>query len=236
MTIKKIEYSHGNHTLEAFVAYPKASSPKPAVLIAHAWRGRDEFVEQKARQMAALGYVGIAVDVYGKGILGTDVDSCLKLMQPLMDDRALLRERLQSGYDVVKTLQAVDTNHIAAIGYCFGGLCVLDMARHGMELCGVVSVHGILSNTDHIANKAIKPKVLVLHGFDDPMVLPEATLNFQKEMTAAQADWQFHTFGNTTHAFTNPKANEPLEGRLYSSVADRRTNMMIEQFLVESFS
>jgi dienelactone hydrolase len=231
-----VGYMDGDVQLEAFFAFDDSvSGRRPAVLINHTWAGRDEFVAEKARKLAGLGYVGFAVDMYGKGILGSGPEENARLMQPLMDDRAMLQKRIQAALYAVKLLPWVDDAKIAAIGFCFGGLCVLDLARTGADINGVVSFHGLLSAPGNTQGNAIKAKVLALHGHDDPLAPPEQVLAFEQEMTAAGADWQLHAYGHTMHAFTNPVANNPDSGMLYQPVADRRSWQAMQNFLAELF-
>lgn len=231
-----IGYMDGDVQLEAFFAFDDAlSGRRPAVLINHAWGGRDEFVAEKARKLAELGYVGFALDMYGKGMLGSGPEENARLMQPFMADRALLQKRIQTALYAVKQLPWVDDSKIAAIGFCFGGLCVLDLARTGADIKGVVSFHGLLGAPDNTRGTAIKAKVLALHGHDDPMVSPEQVLAFEQEMTEAGADWQVHAYGHTMHAFTNPVANDPAFGTVYQADADRRSWQAMQNFLAELF-
>ncbi|WP_020160696.1 MULTISPECIES: dienelactone hydrolase family protein [Methylobacter] len=231
-----IGYMDGDVQLEAFFAFDDAlSGRRPAVLINHAWGGRDEFVAEKARKLAELGYVGFALDMYGKGVLGSGPEENARLMQPFMADRALLQKRIQAALYAVKQLPWVDDSKIAAIGFCFGGLCVLDLARTGADIKGVVSFHGLLGAPDNTRGTAIKAKVLALHGHDDPMVSPEQVLAFEQEMTEAGADWQVHAYGHTMHAFTNPVANDPAFGTVYQADADRRSWQAMQNFLAELF-
>jgi dienelactone hydrolase len=231
-----VGYMDGDVQLEAFFAFDDSvSGRRPAVLINHTWAGRDEFVAEKARKLAGLGYVGFAVDMYGKGILGSGPEENARLMQPLMEDRAMLQKRIQAALYAVKLLPWVDDAKIAAIGFCFGGLCVLDLARTGADINGVVSFHGLLSAPGNTQGNAIKAKVLALHGHDDPLAPPEQVLAFEQEMTAAGADWQLHAYGHTMHAFTNPVANNPDSGMLYQPVADRRSWQAMQNFLAELF-
>ncbi|QTS83948.1 dienelactone hydrolase family protein [Coxiella endosymbiont of Amblyomma nuttalli] len=237
MHTETIDYQVGGIQLEAYVAYDSTvKTRRPTVLVAHAWAGRDSFVEEKARQLAEMGYVGFAMDVYGKGVLGGGIETNNKLMQPFMDDRALLQNRLFSALETAKRLRVVDSTKIAAMGYCFGGLCVLDMARSGMDLKGVVSFHGILKSPNSVLVGKIKAKVLVLHGHDDPMVQPDAVLAFEKEMTNIRADWQLHVFGETMHSFTNPEANDPDFGTVFNPLADKRSWIAMTYFFQEIFA
>ncbi len=231
-----VGYLDGDVLLEAFFAFDDSlSGRRPAVLINHTWAGRDDFVAEKAKKLAALGYVGFAVDMYGKGVLGSDAEENAKLMQPFMQDRQLVKKRMMAALYAVKLMPWVDDSRIAAIGFCFGGLCSLDLARAGADLKGVVSFHGLLGALDDNSHP-IKAKILALHGHDDPMVPVEQVIAFEKEMTKAGADWQLHTFGNTQHAFTNPLANNPNFGTVYQPEADKRSWILMENFLAEIFT
>ena len=232
-----VGYMNGDVLLEAFFAFDDSlSGRRPAVLINHTWAGRDDFVAEKAKKLAAIGYVGFAVDMYGKGVLGSGPEENAKLMQPFMDNRLMLQTRMQAALYAVKLLPWVDDSKVAAIGFCFGGLCSLDLARTGADLKGVVSFHGLLGAPDNTQGNAIKAKILALHGHDDPMVPVEQVIAFEQEMTNAGADWQLHTFGNTMHAFTNPVANNPGFGTVFQPDADRRSWQAMENFLTEIFA
>jgi dienelactone hydrolase len=232
-----ISYMDGDVVLEAFFAFDDAiSERRPAVLISHTWAGRDEFVADKAKKMAELGYVGFALDMYGKGVLGTSPEQNMALMQPFMNDRAMLQQRIKAALLAVKLLPWVDDSKIAAIGFCFGGLCVLDLARTGVDIKGVVSFHGLFNPADNLKKPAIKAKVLALHGYDDPMNKPEQLIEFQNEMTQAGADWQVHSYGHTLHAFTNPVANNPDFGTVYNATADKRSWQTMQNFFAEIFA
>ena len=232
-----VGYLDGDVLLEAFFAFDDSlTGRRPAVLINHTWAGRDDFVAEKAKKIAALGYVAFAVDMYGKGVLGTTADENAKLMQPFMDDRHSLAKRMQAALYAVKLLPWVDDSKVAAMGFCFGGLCALDLARTGASLKGVVSFHGLLGAPDNTQGNCIKAKVLVLHGHDDPMGPVEQVIAFEQEMTKAGVDWQLHTFGNTMHAFTNPVANNPDFGTVFQPDADRRSWLLMENFLTEIFA
>lgn len=232
-----VNYLDDEVLLEGYFAYDDAiEGIRPAVLIHHTWVGRDEFVADKARKLAELGYLAFATDMYGQGIIGTSPEENAKLMQPFMDDRAKLQKRLRAALKAVKLLPWADNNRVAAIGFCFGGLCALDLARSGADLCGVVAFHGLLTAPDNIPTPKIKAKVLVLHGHDDPMAPPDHVLALQTELTKAGVDWQVHVFGNTMHAFTNPVANNPDFGTVYQADADRRSWQAMQNFLAEVFS
>lgn len=232
-----VGYLDGDVLLEGYFAYDDATEEKrPVVLICHAWGGRDEFVAGKARKLAELGYVGFALDMYGKGVSGSGPEENARLMQPFMDDRAKLQRRINAALYAVRLMPWVDDGKIAAIGFCFGGLCVLDLARTGADIAGVVSFHGLLQAPDNIEKPDIKAKVLVLHGHDDPMVPPEQVAELQQELTTAGADWQIHVYGDTMHAFTNPVANDPDFGTVYQPLADGRSWQSMKNFLAELFA
>ncbi len=222
-----------NTELEATVSYSKSNAP--VVLIFHAWSGKDQFVIDKTKELAKAGYVGCALDIYGKGVIGNDKDECTKLMSPFIEDRQLLQKRILAGYDMAKSLKFVDSNKIAAIGFCFGGLCALDLARSGVDIRGIVSFHGILMGHS-LAKNNISAKVLALHGHDDPLVSPEDVLAFEKEMSERNVDWQVHVYGKTMHAFTNPSANDKDFGTVYNPVAEKRAMGSMYNFLEEIFS
>ncbi len=236
MVTQKIDYRDGDTELEAYVAFAESDAQKPLVLVAHDWSGRREFACQAAEMMAERGYVGFALDMYGKGVFGADGDTELNasLMNPYASDRGLLRQRITAGLTAARNLPQTDATKVAAIGYCFGGMCVLELARGGADISGVVSIHGILAAGD-TANEAIEAKVLCLHGHDDPLVPPEQVLAFENEMTAAEADWQLHAYGGTMHAFTNPAANNPDFGTVYNAAAQQRAYQSLDNFLGELF-
>lgn len=231
-----IEYEHDGTLLEGFLAYDDAGdSPAPGILIVHAWGGRSDFECQKARDLAELGYAGFALDLYGKGVLGSGPEENSKLMGPFLEDRTLLQARLTLSHETMKAQAEVDTGRTAAIGFCFGGLCVLDLARIGTDIKGVVSFHGLFNPPGNTQGTKIKAKVLALHGNDDPMVPVDMVTGLENELTAAGADWQIHVYGNAKHAFTNPEANDQNLGTVYNANADRRSWQTMKNFLEEIF-
>lgn len=232
MSSQYLEYRDGDTVLEAYVALPAAGGKRPAVLVSHAWAGRDAFECDKADKLAELGYVGIAIDNYGKGVLGRTMEENSALMTPFVQDRAKLRKRLLAGIAAAAKLPQVDAAKMAAIGFCFGGLCALDMARSGADLRGVVSFHGLFRPSE-VPNEKIRAKILALHGHDDPMVPPDAVLALEQELSSAGADWQIHAYGGTMHAFTNPDANAPQNGMQYNPIAAARAWSSMKNFLAE---
>ena len=232
-----VEYLDGDTFLEGLLAWDDANNgPRPGILVSHAWNGRCEFEEEKACRLAELGYVGFALDMYGKGIRGSNPEENSALMQPLLDDRQALQKRLVSALTTLRTQPEADESNIAAIGFCFGGLCVLDLARTGAELAGVVSFHGLFHPPENTTGNSIKAKVLALHGWEDPMATPDQVVALAAELTEMGADWQIHGYGNTVHAFSNPAANDPERGTVYDSTADRRSWAAMQEFLSELFT
>ena len=233
---RAIEYDIDGKTYEGVLAVDGAKAgERPAVLVAHAWAGRSQFEIDKAKALAGLGYAGFAIDLYGKGVLGSSTEENQALMTPFVEDRAMLQSRLLTIVDLLKSQPEADAGKIGAIGFCFGGLCVLDIARAGGDVKGVVSFHGLLGAPGN-AKDAVNASVLALHGWDDPMAPPADVEAFGKEMTAAGADWQLHAYGKTMHAFTNPEANDPGFGTVYDAKADKRSWQAMANFLEEVFS
>jgi dienelactone hydrolase len=232
----KYIYHHNEHELHGYLAYlEKNDEPKPAVLIAHDWSGQNEFFQQKAKVIAELGYVGFAIDMFGLGRMEKTNTAKQALIQPLLQDRLLLRTRIQAAFDAVSALPEVNQKKIAIVGYCFGGLCALDLARSGAEIKGAISVHGQLYPPAELSSQTITAKILALHGYDDPMILPEQLTAFCQEMTKEKVDWQVHSFGLTKHAFTNPQAHDTDLGLIFSAAAASRSSILIDTFLEEIF-
>ena len=233
MTIasKTVRYDHEGVDFEAYAAWDGGSdAARPIVLIAGTFMGRTPFEEEKARALAALGYVGIAIDIYGLGNWPANFDEAKARMGEMDADRGLLRDRLLAALAAARSMDAPgDATKVAAIGFCFGGKCVLDLARAGADLAGVVSFHGVY-DAPPFPNAGVQAKMLVLHGWDDPLDPPETVLALSRELSEAGADWQLHSYGHTVHAFTNPAR----EG-MYSPAADRRSWQAMRNFLDELF-
>jgi len=229
-----IEYRDGETLLEGFLCYDESQpGPRPTVLISHAWAGLNEFVERKARRLAWQGYACFALDNYGKGKRGTTPEECGALMTPFMNDRKLLLKRLQAGLATATSMPIVDSRRIAIMGFCFGGLCALDLARSDADIRAAVSFHGLLKPSG-LTEPKVRAKVLMLHGYDDPLAPPADVLAVAKEFTDAGADWQLHAYGHTVHAFTNPQAQDRNGGMQYDEAADRRSWHALEEFLAEA--
>jgi dienelactone hydrolase len=239
MRAEHTTYRDGDTALEGYVSFDNSTPAKrPAVLVFHAWAGQDEFACARADALAALGYVGLAVDMYGSGKRGTTPAENSKLMQPFLDDRAMLRRRAVAAIECVKALPNVDATHLACIGFCFGGLCALDVARAGVPgMRGAVSLHGLFAAPTGVSiAQPMHTKVLALHGWNDPMVKPDAVLAFAREMSGQGADWELDAYGHVGHAFTNPQANDAKGGMQFSPVVNRRAFRATEEFLDEVFS
>ena len=238
MTIQTqtIDYTHDDAVFEGCLVWDdEISTARPGVIVSHAWGGLGAFEQSRAAELAKLGYAAFALDLYGKGIRGSSPDENAGLMQPLLDDRPLLQSRMTRAVEIAGEQNIVDASRLAAIGYCFGGLCVLDLARTGAAVHGVVSFHGLFNPPGNTEGNSIRAKVLALHGWDDPMVPPERVLALATELTEAGADWQIHGYGQTLHAFTNPGAQDPDNGTQYDEAADRRSWRAMTDFLAELF-
>ncbi len=223
-------------TAKGFLAYDKQAGPSPLVIIAPDWRGRSDFYCDIARKIANLGYVGFAIDMYGNATLGVENEDKKVLLEPLRQNRDELLRRVLSAFQFISNQAYVNTTKIAAIGYCFGGMCVLDLARANADVKGVVSLHGLLSAPPKELESTIKSKILILHGYDDTYVKPPQVLEFADEMTRKKVDWQIHIYGNTSHSFTKPGANDPVAGLKYNAVANRRSWDATHYFLKEIFT
>lgn len=237
ITEKTVEYLQGDTTLEGFVAMPKKIKGNlPAVVIVHEWNGLGDYVKRRARQIAELGYVAFAADIYGKGVRGKTPEESGKLAGKYKGDRPLLRARTRAAFDEVLKIKGVDPKKVAVIGYCFGGTAALELARSGAPLAGTVSFHGGLSTPNPKDAANIKGAVLVLHGADDPNVPPAEVAAFEDEMRAAKVDWQLVGYGNTVHAFTNVEVgNKPESGVAYNALSDRRSWEAMRGFFKEIF-
>ncbi|MGI0487557.1 dienelactone hydrolase family protein [Pantanalinema rosaneae CENA516] len=233
-----VEYKHGDVVLEGYLAYDDAIQGKrPGVLVVHEWTGLGKYVKQRAEQLAKLGYVAFAIDMYGKGIRPSNPKDAGAEATIYRSNRPLMRDRARAGLAVLQQNALTDVSRIAAIGYCFGGGTVLELARSGAPVAGVVSFHGNLDTPNPADAQNIQAKVLVLHGADDPYVPPEQVSAFETEMRNAKVDWQLVSYGNTVHSFTNPEAgNDPSKGSAYNPIADRRSFAAMQQFFAELFS
>ena len=208
---------------------------RPGVLVSHAYGGQGEFDTNKAEALARLGYVGLALDMYGEGVRANDADEATRLMNVLVDDRDLLAQRINRALDVLREQPLVDPSRTGAIGFCFGGRCVLDLARSGADVLGVASFHGIYDAPPNPRTEAISASVLVLHGWDDPLATPEAVVTLGNELTERRADWQILAFGDTNHAYTNPAAQDSEGGMMYHERSTNRAWRAMTDFFHDLF-
>lgn len=230
---KTVEYYHGKERLIAYLAYPEGAQNCPGILIVHDWAGLNDLYKNRAIELAQQGYVAFAVDMYGEGRTGKTNEQKQALMSPLMKHRELLRERVRLAWEQLKKMPALDVNRTGAMGFCFGGLCVLDLARMGAPLQTVVSFHGLLKDAPECPMHPIQAKILVLHGYDDTMVSPQDILEFCQEMKSKNAYFQVNMYAQTMHAFTNPMANDPSVGTVYQPRTAQQAFDAAHQFFRE---
>lgn len=235
-----ITYSGDNISMNGYVVYKDSGQEKrPAVLVVHEWWGLNDYSKRRARELADLGYVAMAVDMFGNGQTASNPDEAMKLAGPFYQNPQLTKTRLDAALAKLKTYPQVDTNNIAAIGYCYGGYVVLNAAKLGEPLKGVVSFHGSLAGGAKPDKNLLKAKALVLHGEADPLVKPEDVQQFRKQMDSVGADYTFKSFPNAKHAFTNPAADS-VENKFhigvgYNAEADKQSWNDMKDFLHSLF-
>ena len=238
-----VDYKCGDTLCKGYFAFdPSSKTKRPAILIAHAWMGQDDFAREKAAYLTELGYVGFAADIFGEGKTANNPKDAAALMMPFFLNRKLLQERVNAAFETVKAHPLVDSERIGAIGFCFGGLTAIELLRSGAPVKGVVSFHGVLGNAmgDKKANtlpiaKNISGSLLILHGHDDPLVTLDDIVNIQTEFTTAGVDWQMHIYGHAVHAFTNPMLKDPKTGLAYNAKANERSWQSMRNFFEEIF-
>jgi dienelactone hydrolase len=232
-----VEYKEGDTVLEGYVAYDDSIlNRRPGVLIVHQWKGFGEYEKKRAEMLAKLGYVAFAADIYGKGVRPKDTQEAAALAGKYKKDVALLRKRVNAGLEQLRKTRSVDGQNVAAIGYCFGGTTVLELARSGADVDGVVSFHGGLGTPNPDDAKNIKARVLALHGADDPFVPDAEVKSFAEEMRNARADWQLVAYGNSVHSFTHWDAGtDNSKGAAYNEKADKRSWAAMRAFFDELF-
>lgn len=236
-TLEPVEYKQGDTVLDGYIAYDAAAKGvRPGVVIVHDWMGVSDYVKMRAEQVVKLGYVAFVADIYGKGVRPRNSQEASQQAGKYRADRPLLRLRAQAALDELKKRDFVDQKRLAAIGYCFGGGTVLELARSGAPLVGAISFHGNLDTPNPDDAKNIKGKVLVMHGGDDPFVPAKDVQAFQDEMKNAKVDWEFVAYGGAVHAFTQKGAgNDPSKGAAYNESADRRSFARMSAFFAEIF-
>lgn len=239
---EEINYQADGQIFKSFLATEDQSKKRPAILVIPYWRGLDELAIETAKKLALHGYVGVAIDYYGNGKIAKTDEEAAELMTPLFMNREVLQKRLIAAFNAVKAHPSVDGLQIAAMGFCFGGLCAIELLRSGVPLKGSVAFHAVLNNrigdeearTVPIA-RSIQGSLLILNGHDDPLVSLEDILAIQKEMTEAKVDWQMHLFSHTSHAFTNPHAQDKGKGLMFNQKSNDRAWIMADHFYREIF-
>jgi dienelactone hydrolase len=231
------EYKQGDTVLEGYLVYDTAISGKrPGVLLVHQWKGLTDYEKKRAEMLARLGYVAFAADIYGKGVRPKDAQEAGQQAGKYKRDRQLLRARALAGLEVLRRHELADPKRLAAIGYCFGGTTVIELARSGAELGGVVSFHGGLDSPNPAEGRNIKCKVLALHGADDPYVPAKDLAAFEDELRQAKVDWQLIKYGGAVHSFTDWNAGDNTAGgAAYNEKADRRSWEAMKGFFAEVF-
>lgn len=230
---RAVAYEHDGVALDG-VLVTSGGGERPTVMVVHGMEGRSDAQLAFAKRLTEKGYAGFAVDLFGIGS-GGDLQRGEQLMNQMLGDRDLVRRRMLHVLDLVRDLPEVDSERVVALGFCFGGLCVLDLARSGADLRGVASFHGVLTPPADAEKNDIHAKVIVFHGWDDPFAPPQDVVALGKELTEAGADWQVHAYGDTMHAFMAPMFNNPEAGIMYSERSARRAWTSFGSFLTEAF-
>lgn len=231
-----IAYRHGDAVLRGVLCRPETGAPHPGVLVFPTWKGLEAFARGEAETLAALGYAALAVDVYGEGRVAGDDEEAAALMNEFAGDRPRLRARGRAALDALAARPDVDADALGGIGFCFGGMAVLELARSGAPLRAAVSYHGFLDTPIPAAPGKVRAKILAHHGNDDPLLGPHETEAFRSEMTEAGVDWTLIVYGQTLHGFTNPAADAPDRGVQYQPDAARRARATTAAFLAQALA
>lgn len=234
---RTIEYRQGDVTLEGVLVWDDAvKDRRPGVLVVHQWLGLTDYERHRAEMLARLGYAAFCADIYGRGVRPKDTKEAGVEATKYKGNRPLLRARVNAALEVLKKQDVVDPKRVAAIGYCFGGTAVLELARSGAGLNGVVSFHGGLDSPAPADGKNIKCPVLACHGADDPYVKPGELAAFEAEMRDGKVDWRLIQYGGAVHSFTQPMAgSDNSKGAAYNEKADKRSWEDMKLFLAEIF-
>ncbi len=240
MIAKPVEYEVGGKKMQSILVYDDATkTPRPGLVMGPDWLGITDDNVALAKKIAGRDYVILVADVYGADMRPKNPDEAGKATKNMYDHRGDLRARINGALDALRKevgKAPLDGKHWGAFGFCFGGATVLDLARSGADIAGVVSFHGNLGTDDPSLAKNIKAKVLALHGGDDKFESPEQIAGFQKEMTDANVDWQFHVFGGAVHCFAIPSADGSVQGCKYNERAAKRGFAMMRMFFDETFA
>jgi dienelactone hydrolase len=231
-----VEYKQGDTVLEGYLVYSdNVNWTRPAVLVVHQWTGITDYERKRCQQLADLGYVAFAADIYGKGIRPTNITAAAEESGKYKSNRELLRQRVNAALEVLRKRTTVDTNRIAAIGYCFGGTAAIELARSGANIAGVVSFHGGLDSPRSDDGNNIRCRILACHGADDPFVSSGDLAAFENEMRSANVDWRLIKYGGAVHSFTQPEADGSMKGAQYNERADKRSWEDMKLFFDEIF-
>lgn len=236
-----IEYKLKDQVFQGFLVRPEinkgARDGAPGILVVHDWMGLTEKTKEKARNLAALGYLAFAADIYGKNVRPQDTKAASELAGKYKSDRKLFRAHLNAALEQLKNAQGVNRSQLGAIGFCFGGTGVIELARSGASLKGVVSFHGGLDSPEPALGKKIRARILALHGADDPYVPEKDLAAFESEMRNHKVDWQLIKYGGAVHSFTDKSAgNDASKGAAYHRQADERSWIAMKEFFRENFS
>jgi len=244
MQQQTINYYDGDQQLTGALYYDdNVEGPLPGIIVFHAFEGRGEFALEYCEWLAQDGYAAFAADMFGEAHVAQTLDECMELISPFLEDRNLARRRAKLAHDVMAEKQIVNDKHIGSIGFCFGGMCAMELARAGSSVQATVSAHGLLAQSEALETQPIQSSILVLHGYKDPQVPPDNLQRFAEEMEQAGVqDWTFMFFGNAQHAFTDPRTGsfdtqkEQEIGRVYDKTAAERTYRYALDFFQENLT
>jgi dienelactone hydrolase len=235
---KAISYEENGVSLQGYLAYDDAVKGKrPGILVVHEWWGLNDYAQKRVKQLAGLGYVAFALDMYGKNKVTDHPDQAEKFMKEITTNVDAWQKRALAGLAVLKKQSVTDSSRIAAIGYCFGGATVQQLAYSGADIRGIVSFHGTPIPPTKSAVKDTKAKILICHGAADPFTKPESLQTYLAAMNASGLNWEIILYGNAKHSFTNPGADKHgMAALAYNPTADRRSWENMKQFFSEIFS
>ncbi len=236
-----IEYTHNGDNLKSYIYYDDTITTKmPVVLVAHEWWGLNDYAKYRAKELAKLGYIGFAIDMYGNNKITKHAKQAKQWMQTITKNKDNWRDRAIYAYQLIKKHKKVNANKIAAIGYCFGGATILQMAYSGIDLKAVISFHGSLIPASYEQANSIKASILINNGADDKFITNDSIYKFQESLKVADIDWQFINYANSKHSFTNKNADEyakinAINNLAYNKKADKRSWLAMQNLLTEVF-